>query len=237
MIELTPHTPLAPIEKRTLIIAMTERSGSTNLCSVLAKVGKFGEPEEYFNPDGLMATLPDELGAVDASDYLAKLADRAEVFCFKVSVSHWKPFRNRAREVFPNARYVFLDRLDVEAQAISLYRAKSSWVWHERVEWVEQQGTSEFNAAELEAVRQHLMTSKAKWAEFFFEHDIKPLPIAYEHMLADMPKAVQMICGEAGVLVFKSEVPDGGYKILRDAVTDEWKGRLETLRAGGVPGK
>jgi len=234
MIELTPSTPLAPIQKRTLIIAMTERSGSTNLCSVLSKLGPFGAPEEYFNPEGLMATVPDELGAADASDYLMKLADRAEVFCFKVSVSHWKPFRKRARQVFPNARYVFLDRLDVEAQAISLYRARSSWVWHRRIDWADQHGdqASEFDAAALEACRVHLQTGRAKWAEFFFENDIKPLNIMYEHMLADMPKAVQMICGEAGVLFFKSDVPQGEYKVLRDSVTEDWKQRLEALRVG-----
>lgn len=233
MIELTPHTPLAPVQKRTLIIAMTERSGSTNLCSVLAKLGPFGEPEEYFNPEGLMATVPDQLGAVDASDYLQKLAARSEVFCFKISVSHWKPFRNRARDVFPNARYVFLDRLDVEAQAISLYRARASWVWHRRIDWADQRrDQGDFDAAELEACRTHLLTGKAKWAEFFFENDIKPLNIMYEHMLADMPRAVQMICGEAGHLVFKTDVPSGEYKVLRDELSDDWKERMRALRSG-----
>ncbi len=237
MIELTPSTPLAPVEKRTLIIAMTERSGSTNLCSVLAKLGPFGDPEEYFNPQGLMETAPADLGATNASDYLAKLAARSDVFCFKVSVSHWAPFRNRARSVFPNARYVFLDRLDIEAQAISLYRAKSSWVWHERRDWAKQADGSEFDAAALDACREHLMKGKAKWAEFFFNNDIKPLHIQYEHMLADMPKAVQMICGEAGLLVFKGNVPGGEYKILRDSITDAWKDRLQALRVGTSPGQ
>ncbi|MEZ5960375.1 MAG: Stf0 family sulfotransferase [Hyphomonadaceae bacterium] len=238
MIELSPKTPLAPIEKRTLIIAMTERSGSTNLCSVLSKLGPLGAPEEYFNPDGLMARVPDELGAVDASDYLQKLADRAEIFCFKISVSHWKPFRNRAKTIFPNARYVFLDRLDLEAQAISLYRARASWVWHRRTDWDAQpHQDGDFDPVALEACRTHLLIGKEKWAEFFFVNDIKPLNIMYEHMLADMPKAVQMICGEAGMLVFKSDVPGGEYKILRDALTDTWKERLEALRTGGASAK
>jgi LPS sulfotransferase NodH len=234
MIELTPDTPLAPVTKRTLIIAMTERSGSTNLCSVLSKIGPFGAPEEYFNPQGLMETHSAELGAVDASDYLAKLAARAEIFCFKVSATHWRPFRARAKTVFPNARYVFLDRLDTDAQAISLYRAKTSWVWHEHVEWIKQHGESEFDPAELEAVRQHLLIGKAKWSEFFFQADIKPLHIMYEHMLEDMPKAVQLICSEAGLLVFQSGVPGSEYKILRDDVTEQWKDRLQALRAGSA---
>ncbi len=232
MIELTANTPLAPIEKRTLIIAMTERSGSTNLCSVLSKLGPFGAPEEYFNSQGLLETFPAEVGAIDASDYLAKLAERAEIFCFKISVAHWRPFRARARTVFPNARYVFLDRLDLDAQAISLYRARSSQVWHEKHDWAKQAGASAFDPVELEACRQHLIIGKAKWAEFFFEADIKPLHVMYEHLLADMPKAVQMICGEAGLLLFQDKVPGGEYRVLRDDLTERWKDNLRAMRIG-----
>lgn len=232
MIELTPNTPLAPIEKRTLIIAMTERSGSTNLCSVLAKLGPFGEPEEYFNPQGLMETLPQQLGATSASDYLAKLADRSEVFCFKVSGLNWRPFEARARTIFPNARYVYLDRMDLEAQAISLYRARKTWVWHKPENAKGATAAPEFDAAELEECRQHLMIGKTKWAHFFFQNDIKPLHIKYEHLLADMPKAVQMICGEAGRLVFKDAVPTGDFQILRDETSAAWKDRLQRLRTG-----
>jgi LPS sulfotransferase NodH len=232
MIELKANTPLAPVEKRTLIIAMTERSGSTNLCSVLAKLGPFGEPEEYFNPQGLMERLPEQLGAKSASDYLAKLSDRSEIFCFKVSGLNWRPFEQRAKIIFPNARYVYLDRMDLEAQAISLYRARKTWVWHTRQGSTREMPAPEFDPAELEACRQQLLIGKTKWADFFFKNDIKPLHIKYEHLLADMPKAVQMICGEAGRLVFKDTVPGGDFSILRDEVTDAWKERLQALRVG-----
>lgn len=235
MIALNPDTPLAPVEKRTLIIAMTERSGSTNLCSVLAKLGPFGEPEEYFNPQGLMETLPEKLGAKDASDYLAKLAERSEIFCFKVSALNWRPFEKRARTVFPNARYVYLDRMDLEAQAISLYRARKTWIWHKPENSKGTMAAPEFDAAELEECRQHLMIGKTKWANFFFQNDIKPLHIKYEHLLADMPKAVQMISGEAGRLVFKDTVPGGDFRILRDETSEAWKERLQQLRVGEVP--
>lgn len=234
MIELGPNTPLAPIAKRTLIIAMTERSGSTNLCSVLGKLGVFGQPDEFFNPQGPMEYLPGELGAADASDYMAKLAARAEVFCFKASRTHWRPFAQRARDVFPNARYVFLDRLDVEAQAISLYRARLSWNWHEKHEWMSKPKGDTLDAAEVEACREHLLLGKARWAEFFFKNDIKPLTIMYEQMQADPAKAVQMICGEAGVFVLQNKVPEGEYRVLRDGLTDEWKDELRTLRVGEV---
>lgn len=232
MIELTPDTPLAPIAKRTLIIAMTERSGSTNLCSVLGRLGPFGQPDEFFNPQGPMEYLPGELGAVDASDYMAKLAARAQVFCFKVSRTHWKPFADRAKTVFPNARYVFLDRLDLEAQAISLYRAKASWTWHEKHEWIEQPRAHTLDLAEVEACRRHLLIGKERWAEFFFDADIKPLTIMYEHLQADMPKAVQMICGEAGQFVLQNQVPESEYRVLRDERTEEWKQVLRALRTG-----
>lgn len=234
MIELTPDTPLAPVTKRALIIAMTERSGSTNLCSVLAQLGTFGAPEEFFNPQGVMEYYPAELGAADASDYLAKLAERAEVFCFKTSRVNWRPFAQRAKTVFPNARYIYLDRLDIDAQAISLCRARRSWQWHHKEGWPRRGGDGAFDPTELEDCRRHLMESKAKWAEFFFQADIKPLTIMYEHMTADMPKAVQMICGEAGRLVFQRRVPKGEYNVLRDEVTEQWKAQLQALRVGSA---
>ena len=237
MIELSATTPLAPVEKRTLIIAMTERSGSTNLCSVLAKLGMFGEPEEFFNDQGMMQPLAEELGAADGSDYLAKLAARSEIFCFKISRVHWRPFAHRAKTVFPDARYVFLDRLDLDAQAISLYRARTTWRWHAKAGDNGSDATDvAFDPAEVEACRQHLREGRANWAKFFFEADIKPLPIMYEHMIADMPKAVQMICGEAGVFVPQSQVPAGDYGVLRDELTEQWKETLRDLRAGkGLP--
>jgi LPS sulfotransferase NodH len=231
MIELTPDTPLAPIHKKTLIIAMTERCGSTNLCSILTKLGLFGKVDEFFNPNDVMPYYGLQFAATDAADYLAKLAQQAEVFCFKISGLNWRPFAKRAKAVFPNARYVYLDRLDLDAQAVSLYRARGTSIWH-ATDATNASSTLDLDPAEVEACRQHLLIGKAKWSQFFFEADIKPLTIMYEHMLADMPKAVQMICGEAGLLVFKNKVPSGDYRILRDHQSEGWKEELRSLRVG-----
>jgi trehalose 2-sulfotransferase len=235
MIELAPDTPLSPVDKSTLIIAMTARSGSTNLCSVLARLGRFGDPQEYFNPRGPMPHYARALGAATASDYLARLAQRAEIFCFKIAGGDWRPFAARAREVFPRACYVYLDRLDVDAQAISLYRAMASQHWHARAN---DKGPAPepppFDADAIETCRRQLLEENRIWSDFFAEAEIAPMRVSYEQMSADMPKTMQLICREVGVTVPEERVPAGAYKILRDELTDAWAERLRALRSGAA---
>jgi LPS sulfotransferase NodH len=231
-IQLTAKTSLAAVNKKTLIITMTPRSGSTNLCSVLSKLKTFGDPQEYFNPRGPMTHFAKAAKASTAADYLTAIAARADVFCFKVAAVDWGPFAARATSVFPNARYVYLDRIDIDAQAISLFRAKATQHWHARSieKNAQPAATPRFDADGIEACRQELIAEKQRWSNFFFESDIKPLCIAYEQLLSDTPRAVQKICGEAGLDVSPQDVPTGDYRIMRDEITERWKKRLRKLR-------
>jgi LPS sulfotransferase NodH len=231
-IQLGASTSLAPIDKNTLIIAMTPRSGSTNLCSVLSKLKTFGDPQEYFNPRGPMGHFAKAANASSASDYMAAVAAKADVFCFKVAAFDWGPFAARATVVFPKARYVYLDRIDIDAQAISLFRAKASQRWHARAveKNVRPPPTPQFDAAGIEACRQELFAEKRRWADFFFESDIKPLCISYEQLLSDMPRAVHKICREAGRELALEEVLPGDYRVMRDDITERWKKRLRKMR-------
>jgi LPS sulfotransferase NodH len=98
VIQFTPDTPLAPVEKTTLIIAMTPRSGSTNLCSALTKLKDLGDPQEYFNPRGPMEHFSTKVTKTSSpQDYLAALAARADIFSFKIASVDWQPFAARAR--------------------------------------------------------------------------------------------------------------------------------------------
>lgn len=232
MIQFTPDTPLAPVEKKTLIIAMTPRSGSTNLCSALAKLKTFGDPQEYFNPRGPMEHFSTKVTKTSTpKDYLAAIAERADFFSFKIASVDWQPFAKRARTVFPNARYIYLDRVDIDAQAISLYRAKASEQWHSRVNDKKPAPPAPpFDATGIESCRQELFAEKLRWSNFFFEAGIKPLNITYEHLAGDMPRALQRICSEAGVGISEEDAPTGDYRILRDDVTERWKKKLRKLR-------
>jgi LPS sulfotransferase NodH len=123
-----------------------------------------------------------------------------------------------ARTVFSNAVYIYLDRLDAHAQALSLYRAKVSNRWHMKLNETFLAEDIPVNADELAKCAAALDRDKKAWLRFFFDEEITPLSIAYEHMCDDMPKAVRMICAHVGVDVAQTDVPAGDFhQISRSA--------------------
>lgn len=228
MFELTAETPLTPVNKRTLVIAITARTGSTNLCSALAKLRTFGTPREVFNQRRAMQRFDAELGGcASADDYISRLASEGEIFAFKAAWLDWPPFAVRARQVFPQASYVYLHRLDLDAQAISLFRAKATDRWHLLANGADAAPADvEFDAEQIVRCRQQIVREDEAWRRFFFRNELKPLHIAYEHLADDLPRALRMICAEVGIDLPYDQAPSGDLRITRDEITNEWKRRL-----------
>ncbi len=224
---LTPQTPLAPVAKPTLIIAITPRSGSTNLCSALSKTGLFGQSEEFFNPRGPYQTFTKQTGAATADEMLQRLTARAPAFAFKVAWSDWQPLAQRADKVFPHAVYAFCDRASHDAQAISFYRARFKNEWHRRqgAAPTEKKPDPPFDAAAIRQCRDLIQRERDCWLAWFAARKIEPMPLVYEEFSKDIPQTVRSLAAYAGV-AFNGEVK-GDYAVLRDDLTEDWLQRLQ----------
>lgn len=129
--------PTAPAPRRRIAIISTMRSGSRYFCSALASTGRFGRPQEYFNPrllDVLRRRLAGRLPAPD--DYLAMLAARTTtpngVFTVHIHVDHYTALKQSGTDLLDGRfdRVVAVHRDDALAQALSYAKAMLSDRWN-----------------------------------------------------------------------------------------------------------
>lgn len=179
-------------------IAFTVRSGSNFLCDCLAENG-LGFPTEYFQyPFGVANRVwYDALGVSsdDFSGYLGKLIaskSRNNVFGAKLTWDHknalleevqkLSPNASDLRTIFPNLKWIHLDRRDKIGQALSLGRAIQSGQWTSAEET--QPVEIRYDFLRLLSLLQTILAEGFMWQHFFSAHDIPVLRIAYEDFVA-----------------------------------------------------
>lgn len=198
-----------------LVIAFTARSGSTALSSLLETIPVFGTVHEFLNPRGPMEMFVNRLGG--SENYWERVQEEYSgpggLFAFKVSWLDFKP------EFIPNdARYVFLTRNDKVAQALSLYRARETGIWHEK---------TDYPPLDLEKVLSgfHLLQQeRTAWERFFESKDIIPLRITYEEFCECPLLVVAKIMKHAGL------IGECSYKKLAPHDDPDYKSLVEELR-------
>ena len=218
MCEINPLTgaQLDPLPIPSLVIAMSARTGSSQLCSILGQLGFFAEPHEIFNPEGPVQWLVAHHGISDIRRYLSILAGTHERFCFKVAASHWAPYAPQHHRLFPLASYVYLERVDLGAQALSLARAVATGVWHAPADSSAStpKGKIEVPPDSIARCRGHLERERKYWNEFFLAEGIQPLRITYESLVADPARVTRAICDFAGLPIGSRCIPAGRYRKL-----------------------
>jgi LPS sulfotransferase NodH len=229
---------LKPVPGRVLVIAMTPRTGSTQLCSILGQLGNFGAPKEIFNPRGAMPYLCRRYCGDRSEDYLVNMARGVEVFCFKVAGCDWQPIASHASRLFPQAQYVHLQRHDLDAQALSLARAIATGTWHQAVNDREASDGTVRGSLPVKLVarcRQQIEHECESWIRFFREHGIRPLPLWYEDSVADPACTVRRICQFANVDIGDRAIPSGKYRKLPEgqgcAASGSWRMKMVLLRS------
>jgi LPS sulfotransferase NodH len=189
----------------TLIFAMTARVGSTALMSIFKKIDAIGDMTEIFNARGVANMHSARLKADSFIDYIDKLkrSRKSAIFGFKVA---WQDFEflvpnEMYKILFPNAKFVFLDRIDLEAQAVSVYAARATGLWHRKSgTQVELPASVEFDVARINARAAELLKHKLNWCAFFQKHNILPLTIIYEIIRDNPISAVEAICAYVDVV-------------------------------------
>jgi hypothetical protein len=186
------------ITRSSVIFAMTARVGSTGLTSILHKNMGFNFIEEIFNGRGVADNLINKNGIKTFFEYMKFINEyhASKVFSFKTC---WADFEflaagNLYKTLFPNSRFVFLDRVDIEAQAVSLFAASKTGLWH-------RQKNADFDYPEhvsldrddIDRCLWQLFQEKLMWCAFFQDNTIMPLTLIYEMINGDPSAAVEAI--------------------------------------------
>lgn len=190
MLALTTHV------ETTYSIAFTARSGSTEICNILAKLG-LGAPTEYFQrpfvQDSEKVAIAGGFNSAFA-DFVARNSVGG-VFGSKMSHDQRAQIEGEIRacnpkvtglsDYLPNHRWIWLKRRDKVAQAVSLCRAETSGIWHE-LEGDDPLGRSEFGYDFLFLLSrlEMLCINDLTWELYFDEHHEIPLIVYYEDFFA-----------------------------------------------------
>ncbi len=218
-------------EKPAVMIAMTPRTGSTHLCAALAQTDGVARPTEIFNPRGVLYEEAARRGVRLFADFMRSFNnDGGPCFFFKTSWQDFSPLAKFHNQIFPNLRVVYLERRDIIAQAVSLYRAAESGRWHVARRDSAALAPDGMADTDLDLSRLSWWLGKIEeerrgWRRFFATDAIAPLLLYYEDFSTDISRAVAAIA-EYLQLPLKTEIgPDVGFHRLADGVSAAWVAR------------
>lgn len=235
---------LASIEKlpdprSTYIIAMTPRSGSSYLCDVMKASKRFGTPDEVLNVNfipNILAHIPGRT----ADEYMRNIFRvRKTPNGISGLKASWFQFNNfvqgmaDAKQV-QKQKFVYLTRRDLAAQAISLYKATASDVFHTNkqhgAEALQKLDELEYDYKKIEQWLHHIATQEAGWRKYFSQHAIVPLAISHEEVDADVLGVMKRIAPFVGVDPNNVKLPETAsvFTKVSDSRNAEWAERFVT---------
>ncbi len=219
--------------QRTLyLIATTSRSGSTHLCRMLTATQRLGEPAEYYN----VRVRPERMklwNAASDADYFQQVVSRTStpngVCGIKVATTAFEHLRASLGDGFELLRpqYIWLRRRDALRQAISLYRAQATDVWHWHAGQPRPSTCPPLDVERIKQCRREIAAANDYWREWFAADDARaPLELWYEDVIADPQTAIAQICRHVGVSENNLPSPRSELCVMRDATTEDWLRRL-----------
>lgn len=180
---------------RSYTIAFSVRSGSNEICNLLARNG-MGSPAEHFQS---MESFKREQSALHNLLDIVSRHVREGIFGSKMAHDHRARIDSLLRieipnyvtiaDVFPDHKWVWLIRRDKIAQAISLCRAEQSGVWATpSLDLKEGRQLYEFDFYYILSRVMMLSASDIAWATYFDTHKIHPYKIYYEEFFHDIDR-------------------------------------------------
>ncbi len=195
----------APL-RQSYIIASSARSGSTYLARLLAQTGLLGAPSEVFNSaTNEMQTLMARFRAYSHADYVAKLianrTSRNGVFGMKAHFHQFEAFLKKyppLLEALAPITYIYIDRRDKVAQAVSMAKALQTDQWSSQ--W---RGSPRpllrYDRELIAKSMSEVELQDARWLRWFELHNITPFRVTYEDLIADPAASVRSVVERLGV--------------------------------------
>ncbi len=217
--------------KKTVIIAATPRSGSTFLCLQLWGTGVCGAPWEYFGFNLEMPPMWDRLKPKSHRDYLSKVMERRTssngVFSMKIHFHQLERLHKESPDVIDQivntASFIYIERSDSIAQAISLAKALQNGNWSSLGRSTK---TVNYDGGFIEQCLAGIRSQCESWERWFEENAIVPVRVVYEEMIVNPRTELQRLIRE---LEIDKSHPDTvllpALVRQRDTVSSEWEAR------------
>jgi trehalose 2-sulfotransferase len=177
--------------RKAYVIAATYRSGSTYLCTLLWKSGVLGAPFEYFNYEYEMRLLQARFNARTPGEYVRALVEHRTspngIFGVKLQYAHFKAFVRRYPDLLKDlapVRFLYIERQDKVAQAVSLAKALQSRAWFSVTEDREAQMPLFYSYDFIATCLNRLQNDCDRWRQWFRENGIDPVTMYYEELCA-----------------------------------------------------
>jgi LPS sulfotransferase NodH len=220
------------------LIAMTPRSGSSYLCDIMKKTHRFGSPDEKINENSLPVILKNIPGR-NPDEYLRNVM-RATKTVNRVSglKASWYQFKNFTSlmsdtHYLQGFKYIYLTRQDLPAQAVSLYKATASSVFHTNIQHHEQALVKlehlNYDFVKIKNWYDHIVAQEQGWLNYFDQYQLTPLTITYEEIELDLLSVLKKIAVHVKVTPGKIVIParESVFKKIRDDRSVEWAKRFE----------
>jgi LPS sulfotransferase NodH/MoaA/NifB/PqqE/SkfB family radical SAM enzyme len=233
-----------PEPRSKYIIAMTPHSGSSFLCDVMKHTKRFGRPDESLNH---VAAIINNIPARTPDEYIHNVIHFKKtpngVSGLKVDWFRFERFVQSMsdKEYLKGFKFIYLTRRDRAAQAVSLYRATATSIWHTNV----QHDADVLNKAEIleydfEAINkcyENIATQEKGWQKYFLDNGITPLCISYEEIETDVLNTMKRIASHVSVRAENVSMPkeQSAFTKVSDHRNGEWALRFEFERHSATP--
>lgn len=226
-----------PEPRSRYIIAITPRSGSTYLCDMMMKTKRLGMPEEVLGQlsiPGRMKNIPGRTPEEYIRNACRVKRTANNVAGLKAS---WFQFQNfigamHDQTYLTGFKYIYLTRRDLVAQAVSLYKATASSVFHTHKRHSES-AISQLEALEYdyEAIKNwhdHIAAQEKGWQNYFYNQRIFPLCITYEEIEDDILAVLKRIACYIAVDPENISMPPepSVFSKVGDSRNSEWSRRF-----------
>ena len=126
---------------------------------------------------------------------------------------------------FADAIWVYVDRRDVFAQAVSMYLAEATQIW-ERHRGAQEAASAppfevRYNSEKLLRYLRTFLAEREQWQLFFRHYKIKPIRISYEEAVPGYPHYLKELLDKTGIQMVETPAPRRLLKI-GDEVNEKW---------------
>ncbi len=231
------------------LICATPRTGSTLLCGLMASTKVAGQPGSYFRqPDEQLwadrwdiVRSPD--GVFEYSEFIRATlaAGRTEngVFAARIMWGTLDYLVDRLGTVYPapadgdfdllnlafgHTAFIYLQRDDILAQAVSWHRAEQTNVWHQTDQEVSKQPEQEprFDFDQICKLVQLIEDHNLAWRTWFASVVIQPHMVRYEDLDADPVGVVCEILDFLGLKLPPGRLIKTPHRRLADELNVQW---------------
>jgi len=214
-IEPISHSDTSVIQssnwKPLYFIAMTARSGSTMLCSLIKKLGRLGIPDEYLNPRGPFQMHHSKYGGETFEEYLKNIFNQmpagSEMLGIKTAFLDFFPAASRFNEeIVKSSKFIYLTRLNIYSQAVSLWSAKKTQLWHSGDGTRSKISLSDYKYSDILICLTQLLAERVKWEAYFSLQGIFPLRITYEDLCVNQESVLYSLVNFLGSQISKEQI-------------------------------